>query len=202
VSARLAVGLVLVVTGCSTAQADDRRPMPGVPASAYPATSAPAQVASASESPSASASAAPSASNLRSVPATDVDPIPAERSQRPAKGDWESAPLAAEARVTEPGCKVQRLREWYRIHCKHLFIQLVAGTREEVEFGGYKSVPDSFSHDEVWAVFPARRGDRRLFQLYRWSKWAPGEPDAHGSEQWLEGDPLPLITVQGLRWGI
>jgi hypothetical protein len=136
------------------------------------------------------------------VPSQEVDPIPEQPTPRPTAAEWVSAPIAREARVTEPNCKVFRLREWYRIHCAHLAIQQVGGTREGVEFGKRFRYKEATSPDEVWVVFPARRGDRRFFQLYTWSKWAPGFPDAHGSMQWLDGDPLPLITVQGLRWGI
>lgn len=136
------------------------------------------------------------------VPRTDVSPLPTDPTPKPTRQEWATAPIAQEVRVTEPGCKVYRLREWYKIDCDHLAIQLVSGDRKDVEFGSFFSSKESISPSKVWVVFPARRGDRRFFQFYTWSKWAPGSPDAHGSEQWLDGDPLPLITVQGLRYGI
>jgi hypothetical protein len=136
------------------------------------------------------------------APRTDVAPLPTEPTPKPTRQEWETAPIAQEVRVTEPYCKVYRLREWYKIHCSHLAIQLVSGDRKDVEFGSFFNSKESIAPAQVWVVFPARRGDRRFFQFYTWSKWAPGSPDAHGSEQWVEGDPLPLITVQGLRYGI
>jgi len=127
-------------------------------------------------------------------------PIPADASPRPAKTDWKDAPVAVEARVTEPNCTVRRLREWYQLRCQHIGIQLVAGTREEVEFGEHRYQVDQ-SPDEVWVTFPARRNTTRYFQIYARGKWSPN-PDAQASFQWLDGDDFPLITVQGLRWGI
>ncbi len=135
------------------------------------------------------------------VPETDVEPPPETPSPRPSRDDWKTAPVAREVRVTQPGCQVQRLREWYRIHCKLLAIQLNAGSRDEVEFGKFTENPKDSGPDEVWVVFPARRNVVRYFQLYTWGKWSPS-PDAQASVQWLDGDRLPLITVQGIRWGI
>lgn len=168
------------------------------PKAAYASVSA-----SASELPSADPPAA--SGSERWVPRFDVEPIPTDPSPRPSRADWKAAPVAREARVTDPGCRVQRIREWFRINCTALAIQLTAGTREGVEFGGTmerKPEPgEPRSFDDVWVVFPVKRGDRRVFQTYRWSRWSAGEPDAIASEQWLDGDPLPLITVQGIRWG-
>jgi len=109
----------------------------------------------------------------------------------PSKEEWEKAPLAPEVRVTDGGCTVKRIREWYRVESHDQHVSLVAGTREGVEMGhgreGYRAS----------VTFPARRGDRRVFLFSYFFKWWLAE-DAIVSEQWLEGDPAPLITVTGI----
>ena len=185
--------LVAAGVGSALAQAGPK----GAASAGYP------QLGSASGSASALPPEDPPAASGKEpwIPRFDVPPIPDQPSAKPDKHAWKDAPIAREARVTEPGCEVRRIREWYRIECQNLAIQLNAGRREDVELGGFKESADDRAFSRVWAIFPARRGDRRYFQIYRWAKWAPGDPDAQASEQWLEGDPLPLITVQGLRWG-
>jgi hypothetical protein len=112
-----------------------------------------------------------------------------------------AAPPAREARVANPGCKVQRVREWYRVSCPTThWIELVSGTREGLSFGCRRETKDSEVCDDSWVVFPARRGDRRALELFAWSKWGPA-PDVILTEQFLEGDPCPLVTVHGLHWG-
>lgn len=135
------------------------------------------------------------------VPDTATPDIPNGATPKPAKAEWATAPDAPDVRITQPGCRAQRLREWYRVSCPLLFAMLIGGNRNDVEFGKFFEQKDDFSPPkEVWVVFPARRGDSRYFQLYTWSKWAPGEPDAQLSESWLEGEPGPSITLQGVRW--
>jgi hypothetical protein len=163
----------------------------------YPATSASAS-ASASDRPDAEAVG----SHRPWVPRRDVPPIPDARSPKPAKEEWKSAPIAEEVRLTEPLCKVKRIREWYRLDCDHLEIALVSGHRDELDLGGTMETKDRERFDAVYAVFPVRRGDRRYFELFTWAKWAPGQPDALASVVYLDGDALPQITVEGLRWGI
>lgn len=154
---------------------------------------------------SASASALPPEEQPKLVdgrkpwqPDLSSPPPPVEKSDEPTSSEWSKAPAARDVRITQPNCEVRRLREWYRVSCGHLGAELVSGARAGVAFHPTIN-KDGFTED-VAIVFPARVGDRRIFQLYGWSKWAPGDPDAIVSEQWLEGDPRPLISIQGIRW--
>jgi hypothetical protein len=51
--------------------------------------------------------------------------------------------------VTDPNCKVRRIREWYRVDCKSGFVSLVGGSREGVEFGGATGGGESVAMDLV-----------------------------------------------------
>jgi hypothetical protein len=134
------------------------------------------------------------------APAFDVA-VPETASEAPAKEDWAAAPLAGEVRITDSSCRAQRLREWYRLTCKFgQRVELISGRREDVSFGCFMTRREDSFCDEVWVIFPARRGDRRAFDFLRWGKWAP-EPDAIVTEQFLPGDPGPIISLQGIRWG-
>lgn len=135
------------------------------------------------------------------LPAFDVA-VPETPSDAPTKEEWASAKVATEARVTQPGCAVKRVREWYRVTCtSETWIGLISGSREGVTFGCAKrSREDSNCSESVSVQFPARRGDRRAFELFSWGKWGPS-PDAILMEQFLEGDPGPQISLQGARWG-
>ena len=136
------------------------------------------------------------------VPALDVK-VPETASDPPAKAEWESAAVAKEVRVLDPGCKAQRIREWYRISCDAAQrIEVISGGREGVSFGRFieKPNPDFDFSDTAWVIFPARRGDRRAFEFFKWAKWGLAA-DAVVTEQFLEGDALPWISVHGLHWG-
>lgn len=160
-----------------------------------------------SATPSASATALPPepkpdvvAGHKPWLPTFDVA-VPEAPSEAPTKDEWASAAPAHEARVTQPGCDVKRVREWYRVTCSSTsWIGLIAGGREGVSFGCTKVQKDDQSCSSVSVTFPARRGDRRAFQLFHWGKWGPA-PDAILSEQYLEGDKGPTISLQGARWG-
>lgn len=137
-------------------------------------------------------SAAPAAGGRPAyLPDLTQPPPPEARSPAPARDEWASAPLAPEVRVTDPGCKAKRIREWYRLECDAAYASLVSGSREEVTFGPGR---ESYA---AWIVLPARRGDARVLLFSTTSKWSI-VPDAIVSEQWLEGDPAPLITVTGV----
>lgn len=195
-SLRACVAVAAVVVLGSFAGQIARAQVPKRPGE-YPASSASAS-ASASDRPDAEA-----VGSVRPwVPRRDAPPIPDTRSTKPTPVEWKSAPVATEVRLTEPRCTVKRLREWYRLECSHLEISLVSGNRDELDLGGTMTNKENTRFDDVYAVFPARRGDRRYFELFTWAKWAPGQPDALASVVFLEGDPLPQITVEGLRWGI
>lgn len=160
-----------------------------------------------SATPSGSASALPPekkpdivAGHKPWVPTFDVE-VPETPSEKPTKEEWASAKIAPEARVTQPGCDVKRVREWYRIACTSAsWMGMISGTREGVSFGCTKKRRDDSNCDVVSVEFPARRGDRRAFEMLYWSKWGPA-PDGIVTEQFLEGDLGPMITVQGARWG-
>ncbi len=109
----------------------------------------------------------------------------------------EGAPDAGLARIGDPACSAKRVREWVRVACDRYEsnVVLLAGTRDGVDF--------SMAHDKDgnaggigWVTFPVRRGDRRAILFNRFSKWG-FQPDALVSEQWLEGDPGPIVVVTG-----
>jgi hypothetical protein len=156
------------------------------------------------------ASAATSASLPEAEPKADRKPwaptfsgsLPEGSSDPPTKDEWTAAAEALEARITAPDCKARRVREWYRIDCSGAtWIDSMVGKREGVSFGCAKSRPDNEFCNDVWVVFPMRRGDRRAFEMFRWGKYGPS-PDSIATAYFLDGDALPSISVQGLRWGI
>lgn len=170
----------------------------GKKGAADPASEASAQLSAALEAPAASAVDG----HKPWVPVRDVPPVPTEDSPVPTKAEWDASPIAKEVRVTEPGCRAQRIREHYRIVCnRHAAIELIAGTRKAVTFGEFRESVDAWRPEEVWVVFPAKPGDRRFLQVYRRNKWGKAL-DAQISEVFLEGEPFPRITVQGHRFGI
>jgi len=175
---------------------------PGASASARPGvrgdepkSDASAQLSAALEAPAASVVGG----RKPWVPDRNVPPVPTEDSPVPTKQEWDASPVATEVRVTEPGCRAQRIREHYRIVCdRHAAIALTSGTRKGVTFGEFRDSVDAFRPSEVWVVFPARPGDRRFLQVFRQSKWGKAL-DAQISEVFLDGEPIPRITVQGRR---
>lgn len=144
---------------------------------------------------------APVRGAVSGIPVFDRAPSPSERSAPPTREEWKAAPVADDVRVTDPSCKAYRIREYYRLSCDFAqAIGLVAGAREEVELGCPKESRDADFCEEAWVVFPMRIGDVRVFQFFGWSRWG-FTPDSVASAQWLEGDPAPMVTVQGIRWG-
>lgn len=195
-----AAGLSMGAAACSRAEADEKKPhLPGARGDSTAYASA-----SASVSALPSADIAPPAPSGRGDwdPDFTVPPLPTEASKAPDRAEWDKAPIAKEARVTYPSCTVKRIREWYRVACGgEQAIETITGETKDVTLDCRRdsSGPDSMCI-EVYAIFPARRGDRRSFEAFAWSKWGP-EADAIMTEQYLEGDPLPLISVQGIRGG-
>lgn len=186
----LLTGPLAFAIGCNPAFADEKRPGPKPYASG---------------APSASATAMPAEPEVKIIdghkpwaPTLDVA-IPETPSAAPTKEEWASAPQAWEVRITDPGCKAQRVREWYRVDCGFGLSEMISGPREGVTFGCLKTGGPSDFCDDAWVIFPARRGDVRAIQILRWGKWGP-DPDAFLTEQFLEGDPCPQISVQGVRW--
>jgi hypothetical protein len=146
--------------------------------------------ASSAPDPSGTAAASPPARPAY-VPDLDQPPPPADPSEAPSALEWLKATAAPEVRVTDPGCSAKRIREWYRVECKGRHASLVTGERRGVKVG--------YNENDytVWVIFPAKRGDVRVVVLARLSKWSV-VPNAIVSEQWLEGDRAPLITVTGV----
>lgn len=180
------------VMGCNSAFADEKRPGP-----------APYASGAASANPSVSAKPAEPDAVLVDghkpwAPTLDVV-LPETPSPAPTKEEWVKAPRAWDVRVTDPGCKAQRIREWYRLSCGSGPVEMISGSREGLTFNCSLSTVDFPFCDEASVVFPARRGDSRAVQFLRWGKWGP-EPDAVMTEQFLEGDAYPQISLQGVRW--
>lgn len=119
------------------------------------------------------------------------DPPSAEKSKAPAKKEWASAPAVRLARVTDSSCSAKRIREWVRVWCSGYYhsISMVSGTREGVDMGVLQE-----SDSAAYVIFPVRKGDRRLIMYQRMTKWS-GVPDLLISEQWLETDKGPMVSV-------
>lgn len=166
-------------------------------ASAQP-KAAPSAYAAASVSPSnlpPEEEAAPLASGQRPMhlPDLTVPPPPETPSEKPALSEWAKAPHAPEVRITDPGCKAQRIREWYRVNCRDEQVSVIAGKKTDLDI--HQHVEEGAS-----VVFPARRGETRLLTFAFLWKWGFVQ-DAVLSVQWLEGDERPLITLVGIPHG-
>jgi hypothetical protein len=136
-------------------------------------------------------------------PSWSAEPFPEKRSPMPKKEAWASAPLVTLDRVTpDATCDTRRLQEWIRIHCR-----LDGGT---MLIGGNV---DGFSlAGDGSAVFPVRRGDRRVIEVYGADTTVnahTAEPVARKplpglvlSEQWLAGDERPTLVASdyAVRW--
>ena len=188
----LALGL-LGAAGCRSAHAEQTPDPPRASPSAAPSAAPSASAAPLEPEPKAVGGRKPWVPSFSGA-------FPEGSSDPPAKEEWAQAAEATEARITAPDCKVRRIREWYRIDCSYAhWIDTIAGKREGVSFGCSRSDPEDPVCDEVWVVFPMRRGDRRAFELFRWSKYGP-EPDSIATAHFLDGDAYPSISVQGIRW--
>jgi hypothetical protein len=199
-----AILLALALAGCQEAHADTRAdtrpgPRPGYPPGAPSASASGSGAGAPTAEPDPEPEPKSADGRKPWVPVFDA-PFPEGSSPAPTVAEWASAPIAVEVRITEPGCEVRRVREWYRVSNKFMHgAELVSGGREDVSFGCRRDDKDSVFCSEAWVIFPARRGDRRALDLFGFFKWGP-EPDAILTEQFLEGDPAPLVSVHGLRW--
>jgi hypothetical protein len=72
-------------------------------------------------------------------------------------------------------------------------ISVVSGTREGLDMGVLTE-----SDSAGYVIFPVRKGDKRLIMFQRMTKWS-GSPDLLISEQWLENDKGPLISVLSIN---
>lgn len=127
-------------------------------------------------------------------PALADDPPSDEKTKAPTKAEWSSAPEVRLARTTDKRCSAKRIREWVRVWCEGWYtsLSLVSGTRDGLEMAVRESEPSG-----LFVIFPARKGDRRLILVQRQAKWS-AVPEALISEQWLETDKGPIVTVVGM----
>jgi hypothetical protein len=123
---------------------------------------------------------------------------PSAESPRPHRREWKSAPLIALARAPDT-CEARAIREWVRVSCHGpLEAMLVGGSHEGVDlYQGNEWDPP------IHVVFPVRRGDRRVIQLYdveRTSRYQPLTVSSGGtivSESWTPDEGTPTIVVDG-----
>jgi hypothetical protein len=202
--ARIAVAAVFVtgsMLGALVAGAQEERDKYGPPARAPNLAVTPGASASAATTAFRPEEIAPPAPSGRPVWQPDFSraAVPTETSPAPTAAEWKQAPIAAEARVTAPNCEVRRLREWYRVGCPSIDVEVVSGHTKDLtgdcESDGYGSCRMRY------VVFPARRGDRRVIEFFVFGGWGGPRPWSLMSEQFLGGDRLPLITVEGIRGG-
>lgn len=175
-SRALPFSIALLLAGCGVAHADE---LPPLEASATARSAGPWQ---------------PDFSEAVSPP---MEPSPA-----PARAEWTEATVAREARVTDPSCSVKRIREWVRVECRfNSAIERISGPTKDVSFGCFNASPDTWGCDVGSVTFPMRRGDRVAFQSFRPTKWGSAA-DTFITAQFLDGDEVPLISVQGIRSGV
>ncbi len=148
-----------------------------------------------------------------------LDPPSETATPAPTRKEWDAAPEIRLARMTD-GCRAWRVREWLRVQCipgtrsaradgMGMFppelesvhrVALIAGARDGVELQIESRT--GYSGEGV-AIFPVRRGDRRLVEIDRTIPLAWGwrcfewEPEATFtlSEAWLPGERSPEIAV-------
>jgi hypothetical protein len=143
-------------------------------------------------------------------PAQDVEPpsseialervvFPEARSKPPNAREWKGAKEVSLTR-SHFRCDSWVLREWIRVECTIPRIggaHLLAGNREGVGIQfSKKSDDDTFG--AVAIVFPARRRDRRVFQVVPLAGEWDGDvdPPVFVSESWVDGES-PQIVVSG-----
>lgn len=136
------------------------------------------------------------------LPRFDAQPFADEKTPPPTAAEWKPTVPVALTGATHAGCNAYRLREWVKIRCSKLStsaLALLGGAREGVTFyldqDQWKSpVPPGGE-----AMFPVRRGDRRVIE---WSTFGdsyegPGAPEVAFliSESWAPNDPGPTIIA-------
>jgi hypothetical protein len=152
--------------------------------------------------PAGSVSAAPEAKPGGSF---EADPPAAAATPAPKPDEWKGAPVVALAHDVE-GCRALRVREWIKIRCEGLpaaGASLLAGTRAGVELwvDPPKEPKEQMKTPRAAEViFPVRRGDGRILQIGQFGEGYDG-PVAWNlayiiSEQWIEGENAPIISVR------
>jgi hypothetical protein len=166
-------------------------------------TSAALLVSLASPSLSVAARTAPDAGVLHRF---DEKPFAEEKTPTPTPADWKPEGPVAVTDKLPPGCNAYRVREWVRIRCSHLETSVIAqlgGSREGVNLFIDKAPENRATPPGGEAMFPVRRGDRRVFE---WSTFGDtydgiGTPEVAFliSESWAPGDPAPIIVIHSSR---
>jgi hypothetical protein len=119
-----------------------------------------------------------------------AEPWPEAPSPEPSRAEWRDAP---KVRLSRPGggCKAKRVREWLRVECSGNYLLFVGGTRAGLSLSANPELEVTPT-----MIFPVRRGDRRVVELGGGWKWMT--PFAILSEQWLDGDPQPVVAVDNV----
>ena len=156
--------------------------------------------------------AQPAAPNAPAAPAAgedrplDAEPFPGEPSKQPTAAEWKDAPRVRLTRMgpaaAAAGCRAYRLREWVRIRCPELVtsaISLLGGKPDGVAFWITPPGSGSALPRGAEALFPIRRGDRRVIQILTFGAGYDGPftllPAIIIQEQWVEGDAAPIVTA-------
>jgi DNA-binding beta-propeller fold protein YncE len=124
------------------------------------------------------------------VPPFTAEPWSEVPSPEPSRAEWGDAPKVRLSR-SGGGCSAKRVREWLRIACSGNFLLFVGGTRAGLTLSANPELDVTPT-----MTFPVRRRDRRVVELGAGWKWMT--PFAIFSEQWLEGDPQPVVAVDSV----
>lgn len=143
------------------------------------------------------------------LPAFDAEPFPEDKSKAPKPAEWKEAPRVRLSRVAERAsdCRAYRVREWMKIHCDRLVagLRLLAGSTEGIALWIWERPPGAsdtqfFSSGHgADVIFPARRGDRRIFQAIdidfgEYEGWGTA-PGVLIEERWPERAKSPEIAL-------
>jgi hypothetical protein len=101
---------------------------------------------------------------------------------------------------------VYRVREWLKVHCDGLtasIAQLAGNTDDVALWVAPKSDRELFTHlaaNGAEAIFPLRRGDRRVFQRFDVSGGAYGGFGVEGGvvidARWLDIEGVPRLVLR------
>ncbi|NUQ78695.1 MAG: hypothetical protein HUU21_34640 [Polyangiaceae bacterium] len=154
-------------------------------------------------SPSGTASAGP-APEAPPTKGLEDDPPGEEKTPAPALDEWKGAAKIKIHRA-DKRCNAYRVREWVKIHCSFpaAGAAMITGNPEGVAVWVDRTSMEiekvAFTPRGVDVIFPVRRGDGRLFELYEWIADYM-YPSGHAvsvtiSESWVEGEPAPVLTM-------
>ncbi|KYF64089.1 hypothetical protein BE11_15255 [Sorangium cellulosum] len=134
--------------------------------------------------------------------ALEEAPPATERTPRPAAAEWDTAePVRLARDRSGAACKARMRREWLRIDCTAPSLAMVRtlGASAGGEWFGLDQKASDGLATGVSVVFPVRLGDRRVIEVGSESFEYRGQVGFSTSfvisEQWLEGDAGPLVSV-------